>query len=98
MASPTTLKLPEELKALLVEQAEAEGKTPHAYMVEALAEKARRVQRQREFDAQDDAALEEYERTGIAYAFEDVRDYIIGIAAGRKPPRPKPVKVSRKKS
>ena len=97
MASPTTLKLPEALKALLAEQAEAEGKTPHAYMVEALAEKARRGQRERQLDAEDDAALEEYERTGIAYAFEDVREYIIGIAAGRKPPRPKPIKVSRKK-
>ena len=98
MPSPTTLKLPEDLKALLVEQAQAEGKTPHAYMVEALAEKARRVQRQRVLDAEDDAALAEYERTGIAYAFEDVRDYIIGIAAGRKPSRPKPLKAPRKKS
>jgi len=98
MASPTTLKLPEELKALLAEQAEAEGKTPHAYMVEALAEKARRVERQRQLDAEDDAALEEYERTGIAYAFEDVREYVMGIAAGRKPPRPKPVRIPRKKS
>lgn len=98
MASPTTLKLPEDLKALLAEQAEAEGKTPHAYMVEALAEKARRVQRERQLDAEDDAALEEYERTGIAYAFEDVHEYFIGIAAGRKPPRPKPIKVPRKKT
>jgi len=98
MASPTTLKLPEDLKALLAEQAAAEGKTPHAYMVEALAEKARRVQRQRLLDAEDDAALEEFEGTGIAYAFEDVREYIIGIAAGRKPSRPKPIKFPRKKS
>lgn len=98
MASPTTLKLPADLKALLAEQAEAEGKTPHAYMVEALAEKAHRVQRERLLDAEDDAALEEFERTGIAYAFEDVREYIIGIAAGRKPTRPKPIKIPRKKS
>jgi predicted transcriptional regulator len=98
MASPTTLKLPDDLKALLAEQAEAEGKTPHAYMVEALAEKARRVQTQRLLDAEDDAALEEFERTGIAYAMEDVHEYFIGIAAGRKPPRPKPIKVPRKKT
>src|SRR5690348_125839 len=97
MASPTTLKLPEELKALLVEQAEAEGKTPHAYLVEALAEKARRVQRERQELAEDQAALGEFERTGIAYAMEDVHKYFLGIAAGKKPPQPKPIKVPRKK-
>jgi predicted transcriptional regulator len=98
MPSPTTLKLPEDLKSLLVAQAEAEGKTPHAYMVEALAEKARRVERKRQEAAEEDRELGEIERTGIAYAFEDVREYIVGIAAGRKPPRPKPIKAPRKKS
>jgi len=97
MASPTTLKLPEDLKALLAEQAAAEGKTPHAYMVEALAEKVRRVQRARREEAEDTATLEEFERTGIAYAMEDVHQYILGIAAGKKPQRPKPIKVPRKK-
>jgi predicted transcriptional regulator len=97
MASPTTLKLPEDLKALLAEQAAAEGKTPHAYMVEALAEKAQRVRRRQEYLEEGAAALEEFERTGIAYAMEDVHEYFIGIAAGRKPPRPKPIKVPRKK-
>lgn len=95
MTSPTTLKLPEDLKALLVEQAQAEGKTPHAYMVEALAEKAQRVKRRQEYLESGAQALREYERTGIAYAMEDVEKYFIGIAAGRKPARPKPIKVPR---
>ena len=98
MASPTTLKLPEDLKALLVEQAEAQGKTPHAYMVEALAEKAERVRRRQEYLDAGTVALEEYERTGIAYAMEDVERYIIGRAAGKKLARPKPIKVPRRKS
>jgi len=42
------------------------------------------------------AAMREYERTGIAYAMEDVERYILGIAAGKKPRRPKPVKALRK--
>ena len=96
MSAPITLKLPEDLKALLVEQAKAEGKTPHDYMVEALTGKAQRIQRQRLLDAEDDAALEEFERTGIAYSMEDVHEYFIALAAGKKPPRPKPVKVPRK--
>jgi len=32
MASPTTLKVPDELRARLAAQAESEGKSAHAYM------------------------------------------------------------------
>jgi predicted transcriptional regulator len=98
MASPTTLKVPDELRARLAAQAEAEGKSAHAYMLEALKEKADRADRRREYLAAGATALREYERSGIAYAMEDVERYILGIAAGRKPSRPKPVKASRKKT
>lgn len=98
MASPTTLKVPDDLRARLAAQAEAEGKSSHAYMLEALREKADRADRRREYLAAGAASLREYERTGIAYAMEDVERYILGIAAGKKPRRPKPVKAARKKS
>jgi len=97
MASSTTLKLPEDLKARLASLAESEGKTPHAYMVEALQEKAARAERRREYLDAGTAALREYDRTGIAYAMEDVERYILGVAAGKKPSRPKPIKVFRKR-
>ena len=54
--------------------------------------------RRREYLSAGSEALDEYERTGIAYAMEDVEQYILGIAAGKKPRRPKPVKASRKKT
>jgi predicted transcriptional regulator len=98
MASPTTLKIPDDLRARLAAQAEAEGKSPHAYMLEALREKADRADRRREYLAAGAASMREYERTGIAYAMEDVEKYILGIAAGKTPRRPKPVKAARKKS
>jgi len=98
MATPTTLKLPDDLRARLAAQAEAEGKSPHAYMVEALREKADRADRRREYLSAGAVAMREYERTGIAYAMEDVEQYILGIAAGRKPRRPKPIKAARKKT
>ena len=98
MASPTTLKVPDDLRARLAAQAEAEGKSAHAYMLEALKEKADRADRRREYLSAGAAALDEYERSGIAYAMEDVEQYIQGIAAGKKPNRPKPAKASRKKS
>jgi predicted transcriptional regulator len=96
--SPTTLKIPDDLRARLAEQAESEGKTPHAYMLEALREKADRAERRRAYLAAGAQALKEYESTGIAYAMEDVEQYILGIAAGKKVRRPKPIKASSKKS
>ena len=94
--SPTTLKVPEDLRTRLASQAEAEGKTPHAYMLEALREKADRADRRGEYLAAGANALREYERTGIAYAMEDVERYILGVAAGTKPRRPSPTKVRKK--
>ena len=98
MATPTTLKVPDDLRTRLAEQAEAEGKTPHAYMLEALREKADRADRRRDYLSAGAAALGEYERTGIAYAMEGVEQYILGVAAGKKLRRPKPVKAARKKT
>jgi predicted transcriptional regulator len=98
MTTPTTLKVPDDLRARIAAQAEAEGKTPHAYMLEALREKADRADRRRDYLSAGAAALREYERTGIAYAMEDVEQYILGIAAGKKPRRPKPVKAASKKT
>jgi predicted transcriptional regulator len=97
-SSPTTLKVPDDLRGRLAAQAEAEGKSAHAYMLEALKEKADRADRRREYLSAGAAALAEYQHTGVAYAMEDVEQYILGIAAGKKPRRPKPAKASRKKT
>jgi predicted transcriptional regulator len=98
MPTPTTLKVPDDLRAKLARHAEAEGKTPHAYMLEALREKVDRADRRREYLAAGAASMREYEKTGVAYAMEDVGRYILGIAAGKKPVRPKPIKAAPKKS
>ena len=95
-ASATSLKIPDELKARIAALAEAEGKSPHAYMIEALEQQAERAERRREYLASGDAALREYHRTGIAYAMEDVERYVVALAEGRKVARPKPVKRSKK--
>ena len=98
MPSPTTLKIPDDLRARLAAQAEDAGKTPHAYMLDALREKADRVDRRSEYLEAGEAAWREHERTGIAYAMEDVEEYLLGLAAGKKPRRPRPVKAGRKKT
>jgi hypothetical protein len=54
-----------------------------------------RARSRMEYLAAGTAALEEYDRTGIAYQGEDVEAYIRAIARGEKPPKPSPVKVAR---
>ena len=92
----TTLKIPEDLKARLTALAESEGKSPHAYMLEALERQAERAERQRAYLAAGDAALREYQKTGIAYAMEDVERYIVALAEGRNAAKPKPSKRAKK--
>jgi predicted transcriptional regulator len=92
MAASTTLKLPESLKERVVPLAKAAGKTPHAWMVEAIETQANLAERRKRFVDDALASVAEHNRTGVAYAAEDVRKYFIAKVAGKKPARPKPVK------
>lgn len=87
----TSLKLPASVKAQIDESAAKAGMTAHAYMVRTLAKAAERARLRAQFaqDAQD--AWEETERTGLAYAFEDVRAYFQAKAAWRRGEGPEPV-------
>ena len=92
MATTTTLKLPENLKKRIAPLAESAGKTPHAWMVEALETHAALAEKRGAFVADALAAEQEVERHGKVYAFEDVHRYMRALARGGKVRRPKPVK------
>lgn len=86
----TSLKLPAELKVRVDSAAEASGKTPHAFMVEAIEHETTRAERYEAF--LDDAlrAERDLERTGVAYAADDVFRYMTARARGKAARRPKP--------
>jgi predicted transcriptional regulator len=92
MATTTTLKLPDSLKKRIAPLAESTGKTPHAWMVEAIETHAALAEKRRAFVADALAAEREVERTGKVYAMADVHRYMRALARGGKPRRPKPVK------
>jgi len=86
----TSLKLPEDLKARVDAAAEAAGKTPHAFMVEAIERETSRAER---YDTFVDEALQaehEMEETGLYYTAEDVFDYLAARAEGTAARRPRP--------
>ena len=97
MATTTSLKLPDELKERIADLTRGVAQTPHAYMVEAIAQKVGRDEMRRSFIESAQRSQEQFERTGIAYRAEDVHRYILGKAAGGSPRKPRPVKVLRAK-
>jgi predicted transcriptional regulator len=90
MPASTTLKLPEDLKQRIAPLAESAGKTPHAWMIEALETQAVQAERRKAFVADALAAEHEVQRSGKAHPLKDVRRYMRDLAQGRKVKRPKP--------
>lgn len=93
MAATTTLKLPEQLKTRIAPLAEAAGKSPHAWMIEALEERVEQSEAYTSFVAEALVAEQEMLRTGEAYAMEDVHQYLLGKLDGKPVKRPKPIKI-----
>jgi predicted transcriptional regulator len=97
MPSTTSIKLSDELKEKVSTLAQGVAQTPHAYMVEAIAERVARDEKRRSFIDAAQRSLAEFKRTGIAYTHDDVMKYFVARASGKNPPRPKPIKVPRAK-
>ena len=85
----TSLKLPEDLKRRIERLASAANKTPHAFMVDALAREAERSELRARFA--DEAALSEEEAFSSGKSFELAAtfDYLTARASGAKARRPK---------
>jgi predicted transcriptional regulator len=90
--SSTTLKLSDDLKKRIAPLAESAGKTPHAWMVEALETQATLAERRKAFVADARAAEKEVEKHGLVYRAEDVHRYVLARLAGKKARRPRPIK------
>jgi len=93
MAATTTLKLPDSLKKRIAPLADAAGKTPHAWMVDALEAQADMAEKRKAFYGEARSRLAEFGRNGIAYRAADIHRYFGALVAGRKVKRPKPVKL-----
>jgi predicted transcriptional regulator len=88
----TSLKLPDTLKQRIGVLAEAAGKTPHAFMVEALTEQTERSEKHREFLQSAIAAKQDFEQTGISYNADSVHVYLKAKLRGESPARPEALK------
>ena len=85
----TTLKLPPDLKERVSKVVEGTDQTAHAFMVDAIRQQTEYAEKRREFLAAAQAAREEFDRSGLVYAMEDMHSYVRARAAGGKVRKPK---------
>lgn len=93
MASTTSLKLPEDLKERISALTDGVAQSPHAYMVDAIAERVTRDEKRKAFLEEGKLSMEDFKRTGIAYRHEDVAPFLRAIASGKKAVKPKPIRI-----
>lgn len=83
----TSLKLPEGLKQRINTLAELAGKSPHAFMVEVIAEQTDRAEKRLAFIQTALAAKHEFDQTGQAYDADEVHAYLRAKIKGLDPSR-----------
>jgi len=85
----TSLKIPDELKRRIEVLAAEARKTPHAFMVEALAREAERMELRARFAAEADASEAEALKGGKAISLGTAFDYLEKRVLGQKGRRPR---------
>ncbi len=72
----TSLKLPDSLKQRINTLAEIAGKSPHAFMLEVIAEQTDRAEKRLAFIQSALAAKKDFAETGMAYDAGQVHTYL----------------------
>jgi predicted transcriptional regulator len=93
MAASTTIKIPDKLKSRIATLAKAAGKTPHAFMLDALESQADLAEQRKKFIAVAHSADQEVAAYGLVHDADEVFAYMKARAAGQKAKRPKPVRL-----
>ncbi|MBV8208461.1 MAG: CopG family transcriptional regulator [Burkholderiaceae bacterium] len=92
---PTTVRIDDDLKARVAAAAERAGKTPHGFIVDAIAHAAEQSELEADFHRTAARRLAKILATGKGVPLDEARDYLVARARGGKPRRPKPRKLTR---
>lgn len=90
----TTIRLDEALKQRIAFIAEREGKTPHAYMLDAIEQSVRQAEAAEEFRSLAQARWADILESGKTVPFESFRTYALARVRGEtaRKPTAKPLK------
>lgn len=92
--STTTVRLPEALKSRIARVAEARGLTPHGFILEAIEAQTEQAEADAELHRVALQRWRRFESSGKAIPLEEARAYILALAEGKRPVRPKARRVS----
>lgn len=92
---PTTIRIDDDLKARVAAAAERAGKTPHGFIVDAIAQAADQSELEADFHRVAARRLAKILATGEGVPLHEAREYLLARARGEKPRRPKPRKLTR---
>lgn len=93
--STTTIRLPDELKARIAVAAKNAGTTPHAFILEAIAEKAEQAELGADFDSVAEARYARIAATGKTIPWQEMRAYLEARMDGDTAKRPVGRKLAR---
>lgn len=92
MTATTSIKLPEDLKKRVASLAKSHDKTQHAFMIEAIRNQVAQSEQEQAFIKEAIKARRDVQASGLAYRMDDVHAEVRALAAGKQPPKVKPVK------
>ncbi len=93
--STTTIRLTEELKARIARAAQRAGTTPHALILEAIAEKAESLERREAFLEEAQQRYAKITASGKTIPWSEMRGYLEDRASGKPSTRPRARKMAR---
>lgn len=93
--STTTIRIEDELKARVATAAERLGKTPHAFIVEAIARQVEQAELEADFHRLADARWAKVLASGKTVPWDKARAYLEERARGAKVRRPSARKLAR---
>lgn len=91
--STTTIRLDDELRERVTAAAERAGKTPHAFMLDAIAQATEEAERSDAFYRVAGERWSRFLATGEAIPWNEAKAYLQARARGEKPRRPRPRKI-----
>jgi predicted transcriptional regulator len=78
--STTTIRIEDDLKARVAAAAQQMGKSAHAFIVDALAERVEQVEQEAAFHALADERWARIRTTGRTVGWTDAKDYLLARA------------------
>ncbi|MDZ7811564.1 MAG: CopG family ribbon-helix-helix protein [Arhodomonas sp.] len=89
MATPTSIKLDDELKGRIQELANARRRSAHWLMREAIEQYVEREERREAFKQDALRAWEEYQESGLHVTADEVESWLAGWGTEHETPPPK---------